>query len=143
MPDVFPWAYKFQIPTDVARIVAVSHRDEQIEYELIGPHLYANVSSVDLRFIRGYQSITDGNFPDDFSEALSNLLAADLAVPMTNTQSLQETYLNMYAERLRQARFNGAVEQLPSSIQNSSWLNAHDGFAFEEIDPRLRGLSGT
>lgn len=99
---------------------------------------------MDLRYVMGYPDSEDGvNFPDDFAEALSSLLAAELAVPLTQTQALRDTCLSMYVDRLASARFNGAVEQLPHSIIESSWLDAHDGFVGQgDIDPRLRGLSG-
>lgn len=99
---------------------------------------------MDLRYVMGYPDSEDGvNFPDDFAEALSSLLAAELAVPLTQTQALRDTCLSMYVDRLASARFNGAVEQLPHSIIESSWLDAHDGSIGQgDIDPRLRGLSG-
>ncbi len=82
------------------------------------------------------------SFPDDFAEALANLLAAELAMSLTQTQSLRDTYLQMYSERIAQARFNGAVERFRVSVESSSWVDTHDSFITTDIDPRLRGLSG-
>lgn len=115
---------------------------QDVPYELQGRTINCDRESIDLRYVYDFADTNDGfAFPDDFAETLSNLLAADLAMSITQTQSLQDTLLNRYQERLRQARFNGAIEQPSVSTTASTWLDAHDGSA-TEIDPRLRGLTG-
>lgn len=139
---VYPWDYKFQLPSDCARIIGLSVEDQSIQFERIGEILHAKEDEADLRYISNFGDVDDGfAFPNDFAEVLSNLLAAEIAVSLTQTQSLRDTYLNMYQERLHQARFNGAVERNDLPIVSSSWVEAHDD-GLIEIDPRLRGLSG-
>jgi hypothetical protein len=126
----------------VARLLGVTVEDTEVEYEQIGDVLHTYDASVDLRYVSNFAEADDGfTFPDDFSEALSNLLAAELAMSVTQTQALRDTYLNMYAERLGQARFNGAIERRDTPVTASSWVEAHEGFP-QEMDPTLRGLAG-
>lgn len=141
---VTPWLYKYQLPSDTGRILGVSVDDIPVDYERVGNLLHTmQDESVDLRYVKNYADVDDGvSFPEDFAEVLACFLAAELAVPMTQTQALRDTYLNMYVERLRSARFNGAVEQNRSPEVASSWLDAHDGYNASEIDVTRRGLSG-
>lgn len=128
----------------MARILSISIEDEPVEYEQIGTRIHAlHGLGIDLRYVRGFTVLDDGaGFPDDFGETLANLLAAELAVSLMQNQSLRDTYLNMYAERLGQCRFNGAVERYILPEEASTWLNAHGGLLPTEVDPRLRGVSG-
>lgn len=140
---VEPWTYRIQLPGDCARILSVSADDAEVEYEQVRSILHTQASEVDLRYVSNFANEDDDfTFPDDFAEALSNLLAAELAIPLMQAPDLRNIYLDMYAERLSQARFNGAVEQPQILRTASSWADAHDGWVATEIDPRLRGLSG-
>lgn len=136
------WNYQFLLPARCSRILAVTFQGADEPYELQGRTINCDRETVDLRYVYDFADTDDGfAFPADFAETLANLLGADLAMSITQTQSLQDTLLNRYQERLRQARFNGAIEQPVSSVVASSWLDAHDGSAIE-IDPRIRGLTG-
>lgn len=139
---VYPWDYQLQLPSDCARIVGLSVEDNELQFERIGQILHVKEDEADLRYIQNFSDVDDGfAFPDDFAEVLANLLAAEIAVSLTQTQSLRDDYLNMYQERLRQARFNGAVERNDQPVTSSSWTDAHDTGSIE-IDPSRRGLSG-
>lgn len=138
-----PWTYRIQLPGDCARILGVSVNDHEIEYEQVRSTIHTQEAEVDLRYVSNFANEDDGFlFPDDFAETLANLLAAELAIPLTQSPDLRNTFLEMYVDRLRQARFNGAVEQPPIARTASSWADAHDGGSLDHIDPRLRGLSG-
>lgn len=140
---MFPWSNKFQGPADIARILSVSYNDSEADFELVGTVFHSNLDQLTLRYVKSFADENDGfAFPDDFAEALSNLLAAELSIPMTQTPALRDMFLNMYSERIGQARFNGSVERQWVATENSSWVNAHNGTTSSEIDPRVRGLSG-
>jgi len=142
---VAPWLYVCTLPADVGRILSLSQNDQPFEYERFGNHIHMMVEPpVLLRYVKNYADADDGTtFPDDFAEALANLLASELAVPVTQNQSLRETYIGAYLERMAMARHNGAVERYEVPVVVSSWLDAHyDVNSVSEIDPRLRGLSG-
>jgi len=140
---VFPWEYVLTIPSNVGRILSLSIEDRPVDYERIGDHIHVLLEPpVLLRYVRSYPDADDGTtFPDDFAEALANLLASELAVPVTQNQSLRDTYISAYLERIAMARHNGAVERRDHPVVSSSWLDAHDDEGLQ-IDPRLRGLSG-
>lgn len=140
---VYPWTYQIQIPGNVARILGVSVDDHEVEYEQVRSILHTQDEEITLRFGVNFTNEADGfTFPDDFAETVANLLAAELAISLMQSPDLRNTYLDMYLDRLRQCRFNGAVEQPPIVRSGSSWADAHDGADTEQIDPRRRGLSG-
>lgn len=139
---VTPWEYQFELPADCARIGSVSVEDSPIEYERVGNRLHCMEAEIDLRYHKNFADVDDGfAFPDDFAEVLASFLAAELAMSLTQTQALRDTYLNEYMERLASARHNGAVERNDKPIASSSWMDAHDS-GWPDTDPRLRGLSG-
>lgn len=140
---VFPWTYQFILPSDVARILSVTVDDDEVPYEQVGASLHSDQTDLDLRYVKNFSGAADGfAFPDDFAEVVACMLAAELAIPITQQQTMRDTYLQMFAERLAHARFNGAVDRTAIQQQASSWVDAHDGFGTSDIDPRLRGLSG-
>jgi hypothetical protein len=140
--EVTPWEYQFQLPPDCARIGAVTVEDNLIEFERVGDRLHTMEDEIDLRYHRNFSDVDDGfAFPDDFAEVLASFLAAELAMSMTQTQALRDTYLGEYQERLAAARHNGAVERNDKPVASSSWMDAHDS-GYPDTDPRLRGLSG-
>lgn len=139
------WSWRHTIPTSVpvGRILSFSTLDDQeIPYERVGGYIFSNNEEVRLRYVRTYDAVDDGvTFPDDFGEALANLLAADLCISLTQNQSLRDTYLQMYERAISQAKFNGAVEESILQSRSEDWVAAHDGVT-SQIDPRLRGLEG-
>lgn len=137
------WAYKITLPTDIGRVLAISDTNNcEISYELLGGYFYTNEPSPRLRYIKRYIALDDAtDFPEDFSEALANLLAADICVAFTQNQSLRDTYLQAYSFAIGQARFNGAIENTyyPASTAND-WLDAHSGIDYPG-DPSRRPLN--
>lgn len=140
---LYTWDYQFQLPGNLARILSLTYEGYKVQFERLGNVIHTLRTPVDLMYVKSFSGTTDNTaFPPDFAEVLSNLLAAEICVSMTQNQSLRDTYLNMYAERLRQCRFNGAVEQPTQYIDASSWLDSRVYPLSVEIDPSQRGLQG-
>lgn len=139
------WSYRHTLPTTVpiARIISVTSLDDYpIPYERVGAYLYSNEEEPRIRYVRSYTEVDDAaTFPDDFGEALAALLAAEMAVSLTQNQSLRDTYLQQYQAAISQARFNGAIEDADVPTVSEDWIASHQGF-LPGIDPRLRGVEG-
>ena len=136
------YSYKHTIPTStpVARILSFTNSDNvSVDYEIVGAYIYSNEETPRLRYIRSYTAVDDGaTFPDDFAEALANLLAAEMSVSLTQNQSLRDTYMQAFAYALSQARFNGAIENVAYDPGTSDdWLAAHYGLT-TQADPPYR-----
>lgn len=135
------WTYKHTLPTTVpiAKILAVTSPDDfPVDYEVVGAYFYSNEEDPRLRYVRSYTAVDDGaTFPDDFGEALANLLAAELAIPLTQSQSLRDTYMQAFGYAISQARFNGVIESTAYHGTSDDWLAAHYGI-YSPADPPLR-----
>lgn len=143
-PSLYRWTHKFQLPGNCGRIISITREGDPVPFERFGNIFYADTGHVDLRYIQNFPATDDATaFPDDFAEALANLLASDLAMSLVQSIQLRDLHLNFYGERISQARFNGAVERHTIAEVASSWIEAHQGWAMDTIDPRLRGLAGT
>lgn len=139
------WDWKHTLPTTipVGRILSVTTLDDiPIPFEVVAGYLYANEQSVRLRYTRTYTAVDDAAaLPDDFGEALSNLLAADICVSLTQNQGMKDGLLQAYQSSLATARFNGAIETYPVQGASDDWLMAHAGMT-GDLDPTYKGLTG-
>jgi len=135
--------YAFTRPANVGRIISVTDADsEPLEYFLRGDSIYTNSDSAYLEYVKSGLAFDDNSlYPDDFSEALAYLLAADICIALTQNGTLRDTMLRDHAETLRTARFNGSCEIAMGSEPVASWIYARSG-ASADGDPRLRGFDG-
>jgi hypothetical protein len=138
--DVDSWTYSYTLPPDLARPLGYFSADDipLDSYELSGNTLYSDENVVIVRYIVKYDDADDNvEFPDDFAEALANLLAADICVSLMQNISMRETYYGQYQAALATARFNGAIELPPQTIQAGTWLSHHQGYPTSQ-DPSAR-----
>lgn len=124
--DLPSWEQMFSAPSSVARIISIKDADDNtIEYELINGHIYADESSIIVRYVMKYDDVDDGvEFPSDFGEALASMLAADICISLTQTQALRQTYMDEFSYALSMARFNGAVERSDEVIIAEDWTGS-------------------
>ena len=137
------WTNQFDVPTDCARIVAVTTYDDlDVPYERIGGRIYTNTTSIDVRYTKNYTAIDEGvSFPDDFAEVLSLYLAMDVCLSLTQNVGLRNSLEQQYHYRLAQAKFNGAVERPSTVLACTGWLDAHAGWQSDVTDPRNKDLA--
>jgi hypothetical protein len=142
--NVASWAFYYSLPADFLRLLRVEVPGTHIHvdrYDLVGSRIYADVETLVLTYIRkpSDDSDTPGfvgpviveSYPDDFAEAWACYLAAEIATTVFGTQDYRRRdWMEQYQMLLRQARFNGAVEQASTGLTADSWL-----------DSRLTGLT--
>lgn len=133
--SVSPWTRRHALPTNptIARILSIVVEEEPIEFERVGDNIHTRNESIVIRYVRNFDPTTSGlTFPDDFAEALSCYLAAEISLSLTQNSDLRADFFEKYLMLLRDARFNGAVERQPLAIEaDSTWLNARLSW-FEE-----------
>lgn len=130
--ELFPrWGYVFSVPPDLGRILSVRNvNDDDITYETVQGALHCNFPSIVLRYVANFTDADDGlDFPDDFAEALANLLAAEICISLTQEQSLRQTYYEAFMITVSQARFNGAIEKVQEDDTPVDWLASRQGFS--------------
>jgi len=105
----FEYDYEYQLPSNCLRIIEVSDGDNIItDYKIEGKKLLANDTSVYLKFI---YNVTDPNqYTSQFIMVLSARLAAELAYAISNNKANAELIMNIYKERLENAKEIDAQE---------------------------------
>src|SRR3546814_11314470 len=83
----------------------------------------SDVCSSDLQiYLRYIRRVTDANLmPSDFRETLACLLARELAVPVAQSNSLEEKLEARFRTRLRRARTTDGLEDQAEPMQRGAW----------------------
>lgn len=124
----FGYGHAYALPADWIRSV-VAYSDEGANvpavYKIEGNKLLSDAADLYLRYIR---RIEDANLmPADFREALSCLLARELAVPIAQSNTLEEKLEARFRTRLRRARTTDGLEDTADPLPDSSWTTARHG----------------
>lgn len=119
----FGFDYAYQLPSDWLRTVSV-HDDDAgrgaVEYKIEGRRLLSNASGIHLRYIR---EVTDPNDMDAaFRETLAWKIAADLALPITQSTTTREQMTEGLRRALANARSVDAIEDFPEAFPESDWI---------------------
>ena len=121
-PPVFGYANVFALPADWIRcVMAYSDEGGQVPavYKIEGTALLSDAEDLYLRYIR---RIEDANtMPPDFREALACLLAQELAVPIAQSNTLEEKLETRFRTRLRRARTTDGLEDQLEPLPLGAW----------------------
>jgi len=119
---VFGYAYAYALPADWIRSVA-AHGDEggksALIYRIEASSLLCDAEDVYLRYIRRVENAN--SMPADFREALACLLARELAVPIAQSNTLEEKLEARFRTRLRRARTTDGLEDQPEPMPVGAW----------------------
>lgn len=116
----FEFTAQFQLPIDCLRVL--NAEDKTLDFKIEGRVVLANVSELKIKYIK---DITDASIFDPcFSEALAARLAADLAFPLVQSNTLHEQMLGYYDRLLRQARTTDGQEGRFDKLIFDTFLNA-------------------
>lgn len=119
------YAYQFALPTDFIRAVNTDLL-KTAEWKIENGFLLSDDSSVKLKYVA---QITDTEMFDPlFVEALAARIAAELAVPLSDSTTLSQQMFNLYASKIRTARAADAQEGTPEGIDADAWLDARLGY---------------
>jgi len=98
----FRWGYQFQQPSDCLRVVDVFSGDVRIDYVVEGRKILCDTSAVNLLYLK---RVTDPNeFDSLFIGAYTAKLAAELAFPITGSNTASEKFWTLYDRKIREAR---------------------------------------
>lgn len=122
-PPTFGFGHAYQLPSDWLRAVSVHDNDAgsgSVRYRIEGRRLLSDAPRVYLRYVR---QVTDPNEMDaDFREALAWKIAADLALPVTQSSTTREQMAVGFQSALVKARAVDAVEDFPEEAPESAWI---------------------
>ncbi len=132
--DMPGWWYAYAYPEKciAARLIfnAAGARVKEFEKEkyevlLVQDNVMALCCDVDDALMEyTYDAVDVDNFPPDFCEALSRLLASTLAVPLTSNGGLQEVQYQLYQVAVQGARLATANERQKLPEYPNSYVEA-------------------
>ena len=102
------WGYSFQydLPGDCLRLLRILDYDSNHKVE--GRSILSNNSSMKILYI---SRVTDPNQYDELlRETLAAAIAADIAYAITSNNTTQQNMINLYQNKLRDARFVDSTE---------------------------------
>ncbi len=112
------YANAFPIPSDVLRILGVLDNDD---WQVEGQDIVTNEGAVSIKAV---VRVTDPNrFSALFVQALAARLAADLAIPLTQSRELQKQHYQIYNDKLDEAVTNDGMQGKSRKI-TSNWLQS-------------------
>jgi len=105
----FGYDYEYQLPGNCLRVIEVSDGTNLIEdYKIEGRKLLTDETTVKIKFI---VNVTDPNqYTSQFIMVLSARLAAELAYAISNNKANAELVMEIYKERLQNAKEVDAQE---------------------------------
>lgn len=124
----YEYDYAYQLPSDWLRTVEVhdnSAGTHQAIYRIEESKVLSDAPDIWLRYVA---KITDPNqMTGDFRHTLSCLIARDLALPVTNSNTVRQEMKDEFKKVFRQARSADSIEDFPDSFPEGSWSTARQG----------------
>lgn len=124
----YEFDYAYQLPSDWLRTVEVhdnSAGTHQAIYRIEGTSVLSDAPDIWMMYV---WRVTDPNqMTADFRQALSCLIARDIAVAVTNSRTMREDMEREYKSAFRRARSADSIEDFPASFPEGSWSMARQG----------------
>lgn len=113
-PPVHTYSQAFLIPADVIRTLMVddtTFADNLLDWTKEGNQILANVEKIYITYI---SRITDTVvFTPTFAQALAQRLAADMAIPLTESRTLQESHWALFEAKFEEASTSDSMQGKP------------------------------
>lgn len=115
----FGFAYRYAVPDDCLRVLGMS--EDKTRFKVENGYILTDDSEGMVSYIK---RIDAADMDKLLIDAASARMAATLAFPLTNSQSVAEAMWKFYLERLDEARTVDASEGSSEQMLNDDWLNA-------------------
>lgn len=120
---------QFLIPPDTIKLQRVDRTvngDDNLDWVREGKFIIANVERCYVWYTRRVEDPTE--FTSNFTQALAQRLAADIAIPLTESRSLQEQHFLLYQEKLNDAAATDGMQGRSPRTQSTRLLGSRNGF---------------
>jgi hypothetical protein len=124
---LYEWDYVYKVPADCLRVLYIPDPDDKdnfkVPYELRADGvLLTDMPEAKIRYIK---DVSDTSlFDEQFVEAFSYRLAADLAMPLTGKAEYANSLTNLYNVTVRAAMASDAKERRRENTANRDFLDA-------------------
>ncbi len=95
----YGFANAFQLDADVLRVLEVS--DNKYDWQIEGRTVVTDEASIEYKAIVAVNAVL---FSASFVQALASRLAAEIAIAITNSRTMQSQMLELYGVKLREAQ---------------------------------------
>jgi hypothetical protein len=121
-PPLSEFENAYQIPNDTLRVLFVGQDYEHVDrnYRIEGDVIVTNSVSCKAQLLTRVEDTS--KFSPLFQQALVARLAAELAIPITNSRTLQEQNYAIYRSKMGEAETMDATQGRPRRMR-SQWLN--------------------
>ena len=129
----FGFSKVFALPSDFLRLLALN--DGRDEYQIEADGLLSNVDTAQLRYVG---RVTDtARYDPLFVQTLAAYIAAEAAMPITNSQSIEKRAADKFHEKLAEARSVDGMENYPDTFVADAFIEAFLGGeqTFRAISP--------
>ena len=113
----FEYQNAFELPTDCLRVVRMENDDAIFIVE--GTRLLTNETEAKVLYIA--QITTESLFKPSFIMAFAQRLAAEIAIPVTNSAKIAESALSTYLIKLREAKSMDGQKGTAKEIDEYKW----------------------
>ena len=131
---VFGWSNAYPLPSEVLRVKEfnlVDFNDETREWDIENVDgrkcIVTNETTCEIKALARVTETT--LFTPLFAQALAARLATDLAIPITNSRSLQQDMFSLFMEKMKRAASTDGTQGKSKRLR-SRWLNKarHSGW---------------
>ena len=129
IPPEFGFEQRFKIPADLIRILEVNETDRSdnaTSWAREGDYILANVELIYVKYTRRVVEIS--RMSPNFIQAFAQRLAADLALPITESRTMQEHQWAAYLSKLDGAAATDGMQGTNQRIRSNRMLRSRDGF---------------
>jgi hypothetical protein len=117
------WAYTISVHDNDAGHGTIDYREEQLSNQKV---LATDRTTVFLTYVK---KETDPNLmPASFRLALASALARNLAIPLANSNVLEDQLSKRATKDLAKAKSIDAINSFPEPRPRGSWANSRNGF---------------
>lgn len=118
---------RYKLPAKVLRVLAVFTNSGKIEDWRVESRFV--LTHTDTLFIRSLDSTNDtALFSQAFTQALAGRIAAELAMPLTNSTALSSSMWQLYAQKVALARTNDSLQGSSLSYPTGRIIRARRGY---------------
>ncbi|MES2973272.1 MAG: hypothetical protein V4757_06670 [Pseudomonadota bacterium] len=107
----FQFAYTYQLPADCLRLIEVY---DCIDYRRQGSTVLSDETSCKVRYVKDVED--SSQWDASFTDVFSYRLAADMAYPLTKSQSVADSLTLLYGQKLKVARHIDATEDVLNTM---------------------------
>lgn len=113
---VHTWNYQFQLPTDYLTMIKTS---DGSDYDIQRDKLLSNQTAVIIDYVFRPD---ETQFPPLFTETLEYYLASKFAIPVTDSATKADVYMNFYNQQIKKAKAVDSQTVPAYQLNNTEYL---------------------